>query len=79
VLAGKNVDEPPRARDVFRVLERLGVISGQQATGMEKLVDLRNLFVHDYAEFSADTTPDQARRALPLLKEVARELASALP
>jgi uncharacterized protein YutE (UPF0331/DUF86 family) len=57
ILAERNVEEPPRARDIFTALEALGLLTREQATGMAKLVGVRNALIHDYGEFTPDTTP----------------------
>lgn len=45
---------------------------------MEQLTDLRNALVHEYGEFTPQSTPDHVRRALPTLETYARVIGPAL-
>jgi len=71
VLAAAGTDEPNRSRDIFSALQRLNIIPGPVARGMERLSDVRNALVHEYGEFHPATTPGHARSALPILREYA--------
>jgi len=78
VVAARALPEPARSREIFEGLARAGVQAAPDATGMGRLVNLRNDLVHDYGEFTAATTPGHVRRALPLMKSVGKALADAL-
>ncbi|MGV3724811.1 MAG: DUF86 domain-containing protein [Actinomycetota bacterium] len=78
VVAARGLPEPARSREIFEVLAREGLLSPADATGMGRLVSLRNDLVPDYGEFTPATTPGHVRRALPLIRAVGKALADAL-
>ena len=77
ILAAKGEEEPPRQRDVFAVLGRLGVLDPGQVRGMERLVNVRNTLVHDYLRYTAEATVAEARQSLPTLLSAAQSLIGA--
>ena len=79
ILAAAGVEEPPRAKDVFAALQRLGVLDADETRRMEELTRTRNELVHDYGDFTPESTPRVARQALPTLKRVAGILIGRLP
>lgn len=78
LLASLKVEEPPRYRDIFSALERAGVLPEALARSLERLADLRNVLVHEYGEFTPESTPAHARAALPVLEEYAVAISTAL-
>ena len=79
ILAARNLEEPPRQRDVFAVLLGEGVLTAPQARRMEKLTEVRNALVHDYGRLTAEGTLAEVRSAFPVLRTVADALIRALP
>jgi uncharacterized protein YutE (UPF0331/DUF86 family) len=72
-LLGKlGEPEPPRYRDIFAALVRLGVISADLARSMEDLTDFRNALAHAYQSLSPAETWRRLGGGLPALAEFAR-------
>ena len=78
ILGARGVEEPARQADVFIALRGLGVLTREQASDMNRMVDLRNALVHDYPRFTAENLPDEVRGALPVLESVAASLIASL-
>lgn len=74
VVAQRGAEEPPRQRDIFSALQRLGTIEAAQAREMERLVGVRNTLVHDYMEYSRADLLREARGGLPVLRLVGSSL-----
>jgi uncharacterized protein YutE (UPF0331/DUF86 family) len=66
--------EPPRYRDIFAALVRVGVIEDALARDMERLADFRNALAHAYAEITPQETWSRVRRGLPAMAEFARRM-----
>ena len=67
--------EPPRSRDIFPALVRIGVIDSSLAQPLEQLTDYRNALAHGYTELSPTETWNRVRQGLPTLAEFARRMA----
>lgn len=67
--------EPPRYRDIFPALARIGVISLEHVRTMEQLTDFRNALAHAYVDLSPVETWARVRQGLPVMAEFARQVA----
>jgi uncharacterized protein YutE (UPF0331/DUF86 family) len=67
--------EPPRYRDIFSVLVRVGVIDPPLAQALEQLTDYRNTLAHAYVDLSPVETWRRMRQGLPSLAEFGRRIA----
>jgi uncharacterized protein YutE (UPF0331/DUF86 family) len=64
--------EPPRYRDIFPALVRLGVMEASLAQALEQLTDFRNALAHAYVDLSPTETWRWVRRGLPSMAEFGR-------
>jgi uncharacterized protein YutE (UPF0331/DUF86 family) len=66
--------EPPRSRDIFPALVRVGVVGASLAQTLEQLTDYRNFLTHAYADLSPAETWRRVRQGLPAMAEFARRM-----
>ncbi len=52
IIAGKKLGFPSSYREVFGILEKNKIISGELSVKMAELVSYRNIFAHEYWSFS---------------------------
>jgi uncharacterized protein YutE (UPF0331/DUF86 family) len=71
--------EPPRYRDIFAALARVGVIDTPLAQGMERLVDHRNALAHAYSNLAPQATWRWVREGLPAVAEFAERIVQSAP
>jgi uncharacterized protein YutE (UPF0331/DUF86 family) len=71
--------EPPRYRDIFAALVRVGVIDAPLAQAMERLTDHRNALAHAYIDLSPQETWRWVREGLPAMAEFAQRILHASP
>jgi len=74
LLGRMGQPEPPRSRDIFPALVRLGVIDANLAQPLEQLTDYRNTLAHAYADLSPAETWNRIRQGLPTMAEFARRM-----
>ncbi len=66
--------EPPRSRDIFPALVRLGIVDTSLAQTLEQLTDYRNTLAHAYADLSPAETWRRVRQGLPGMAEFASRM-----
>jgi len=66
--------EPPRSRDIFPALVRLGIVDTSLAQTLEQLTDYRNTLAHAYADLSPAETWRRVRQGLPGMAELASRM-----
>ena len=64
--------EPPRSRDIFPALARLGIVDTGLAQTLEQITDYRNTLAHAYADLSPAETWRRVRQGIPAMAEFAR-------
>jgi uncharacterized protein YutE (UPF0331/DUF86 family) len=69
--------EPPRYRDIFAALVRVGVIGAPLAQALERLADHRNALTHAYIDLSPRETWQWVREGLPAMAEFAQQIIQA--
>jgi len=75
-LLGKlGEPEPPRYRDIFAALVRVGIIDPALAARLEQLADFRNALAHAYADLTPAETWRQVAQGLPAMAEFAKLVA----
>jgi uncharacterized protein YutE (UPF0331/DUF86 family) len=74
LLGRMGQPEPPRSRDIFPALVRIGVIDSRLAQPLEQLTDYRNALAHGYTDLSPTETGHRVRQGLPILAEFARRM-----
>jgi uncharacterized protein YutE (UPF0331/DUF86 family) len=74
LLGRMGQPEPPRSRDVFPALVRIGAIDGKLARPLENLTDYRNALAHAYVDLSPAETWRRVREGLPAIAEFAQRI-----
>jgi uncharacterized protein YutE (UPF0331/DUF86 family) len=74
VLGRMGQPEPPRSRDIFPALVRLGLIDVGLAQPLEQLTDFRNTLAHAYIDLSPAETWKRIGQGLPAMAEFARQI-----
>ena len=79
VISRKNLRPPKDNKDLFLILYENGLISGSMESTMRKMVQFRNIVVHDYARIDPEIVVGILHHDVEDLRGFAREILDRLP